>query len=95
MIYNFALRLITTGCQTKTETDESNVSAKFDTTPRVTGIGGIFFAANQPDSLKQWYADKPGMKTDEFGSVFEFINSNKPIEINYLRWSVFSKSDIF
>lgn len=95
VLSSWVIFFIAMGCQPKIETSKSNASVSIDTTPRITGIGGIFFASNQPDSLKQWYADNLGMKTDEYGSVFEFRNSNQPNELNYLRWSAFSKSDTF
>lgn len=63
-----------------------------DTTPGITGIGGIFFLAENPDSVKNWYAENLGLVTDDFGAVFEFRNANRPGEINYLRWSAFGDS---
>jgi predicted enzyme related to lactoylglutathione lyase len=60
-----------------------------DTTPRVTGIGGIFFASDNPKKTKEWYAKNLGLETNEWGSSFEFRNANRPDEINYLQWSPF------
>lgn len=36
---------------------------------RVTGIGGIFFKARDPDRLKAWYRDHLGVPLDEHGFV--------------------------
>lgn len=36
---------------------------------RVTGIGGVFFKANDPEKLKAWYRDHLGVPTDEQGYV--------------------------
>lgn len=58
-----------------------------DTTPKVTGIGGIFFLTDNPESIKEWYGQNLGLEIDDYGSVFEFRNANIPDEINYLRWS--------
>ena len=67
-----------------------------DTTPRVTGIGGIFFYSKNPQETNDWYGKNLGLAIDEWGSPFEFRNANRPEEINYLRWSPFSeKSDYF
>ncbi len=63
--------------------------------PRVTGIGGIFFMAEQPDSTSAWYRDNLGLALDEYGSVFEFRNARNPGEKNYLRWSVSSPTSYF
>ena len=60
-----------------------------DTTPRVTGIGGIFFRSEDPQDTREWYGKNLGLAIDEYGSPFEFRNANRPEEINYLRWSPF------
>lgn len=64
-----------------------------DTTPRVTGIGGIFFASKNPQETKAWYSKNLGLVIDDYGSVFEFRNANNPNEINYMRWSAFENGD--
>ncbi len=59
--------------------------------PKVTGIGGIFFKTNDPDATKDWYKNHLGLATDQYGSSFEFRNTHRPDEINYLQWSPFTK----
>lgn len=59
-----------------------------DTTPRVTGIGGIFFGSKNPKETREWYGTNLGLAIDDYGSPFEFRNANRPEEINYLRWSL-------
>ena len=59
-----------------------------ETTPKVTGIGGIFFLSDNPEKTKEWYAENLGLKVDQWGSTFEFRNAHRPEEINYLQWSV-------
>ena len=67
-----------------------------DNTPRVTGIGGIFYFSEDPKQARAWYAKHLGLKTNDWGSSFEFRNANHPDEINYLQWSPFEKgSDYF
>lgn len=61
------------------------------TIPKVTGIGGIFFVSKDPVSTREWYAKNLGLAVDDYGSVFEFHNANRPDEINYLRWSPFEE----
>lgn len=73
----------------KNHTDESLFSQ--DTTPKVTGIGGIFFFSDNPELTKQWYAENLGLEVNEWGSSFEFRNANRPDEINYLQWSPFKQ----
>jgi predicted enzyme related to lactoylglutathione lyase len=60
-------------------------------TPKVTGIGGIFFFSDNPAESKEWYAKNLGLEVNEWGSSFEFRNANRPDEINYLQWSPFKK----
>lgn len=64
-----------------------------DTTPRVTGVGGIFFTSDNPRQTKEWYGKNLGLAIDDYGSVFEFRNANEPNEKNYLRWSPFEKGN--
>jgi predicted enzyme related to lactoylglutathione lyase len=67
-----------------------------DTTPRVTGIGGIFFGSKNPKDTREWYGKNLGLAIDDYGSPFEFRNANNPEERNYLIWSPFEKgSDYF
>jgi hypothetical protein len=36
---------------------------------RVTGIGGIFFKANDPEKLGAWYKKHLGLDVEEYGGV--------------------------
>jgi predicted enzyme related to lactoylglutathione lyase len=62
-----------------------------DTTPKVTGIGGIFFFSDNPEKTKEWYSKNLGLEVNQWGSSFEFRNANRPDEINYLQWSPFKR----
>ncbi|MDB5118836.1 MAG: gloA [Sphingobacteriales bacterium] len=71
-----------------------NSTSPADTTPKVTGIGGIFFFSDNPKETKEWYAKNLGLEINEWGSVsFESRNLNKPEEIDSLQWSPFKKGD--
>ena len=59
---------------------------------RVTGIGGIFFKANDPDRLKAWYRDHLGVPLDEHGYVsFSTKEDPGPSTI----WSAFAKDTTY
>jgi predicted enzyme related to lactoylglutathione lyase len=73
----------------KAQSDES--LSQPDTTPKVTGIGGIFFFSENPEKTKEWYSENLGLEVNEWGSSFEFRNANRPDEINYLQWSPFKQ----
>jgi predicted enzyme related to lactoylglutathione lyase len=75
----------------KNQTENSSLAA--DTTPKVTGIGGIFFFSDNPQETKEWYAKNLGLEINEWGSSFESRNVNRPDEINSLQWSPFKKGD--
>lgn len=79
----------------KKQTDNS--TSPIDTTPKVTGIGGIFFFSDSPQEAKEWYAKNLGLEINEWGSSsFESRDSNKPDQINTLQWCAFKKgSDYF
>jgi len=62
-----------------------------DTTPKVTGIGGIFFRSKNPQETSEWYGKNLGLAIDNYGSAFEFRNANDPEKINYLRWCPFDE----
>tara|TARA_R110000868_G_scaffold163368_1_gene395574 strand:- start:2320 stop:2781 length:462 start_codon:yes stop_codon:yes gene_type:complete len=64
-------------------------------TPKVTGVGGIFFFSENPDKIKDWYAENLGLEVNQWGSSFEFRNANRPEEINYLQWSPFEKGSAY
>ncbi len=62
-----------------------------DTTPKVTGIGGIFFFSDNPKETREWYSKNLGIETNDYGSTFESRNLNKPEEITQLQWTPFKK----
>ncbi|MEJ8757403.1 VOC family protein [Pontibacter sp. H259] len=73
-----------------------NSTAAPDTTPKVTGIGGIFFFTDNPKETREWYAKNLGLEVNDWGSTFESRNLNNPDEINALQWSPFkSGSEYF
>jgi predicted enzyme related to lactoylglutathione lyase len=80
----------------KKKEDQKNRTANFisptDTTPKVTGIGGIFFYSDNLPKAKEWYTKNLGLDINEHGySSFEFRNVNKPEEIGTLAWTPFKK----
>lgn len=58
---------------------------------RVTGIGGIFFKTENPEQTRQWYYKNLGLAPNDYGSMFEFRESDSQ-NIAYLQWSPFNKS---
>lgn len=91
------LTLLVGGCQLNSnnenamDNNEKSEALQNDTTPRVTGIGGVFFFSENPEKTREWYSKNLGLEVNEWGSSFEFRNANRPDEINYLQWSPFQQ----
>jgi predicted enzyme related to lactoylglutathione lyase len=90
----FILAIVIAGCSISFNTvDKKNANTEQkgtvirDTTPKVTGIGGIMFTSKNPKATMDWYGKNLGLAIDAWGSPFEFRNANRPDEINYLIWS--------
>lgn len=73
------------------EQTPGNASPPDTTTPKVTGVGGIFFFCEDPEQTREWYNRNLGIDTNAYGSTFEFRNLDRPDEINQLQWSPFKK----
>ena len=73
-----------------------NSTSSVDTTPKVTGIGGIFFFSENPETTRNWYAENLGIEVNQWGASFQTRNMDRPEEINMLQWSPFKQgSDYF
>lgn len=60
---------------------------------RITGIGGIFIKARDPEALKAWYATHLGLAIEAWGGM-SFSNADDPQ--GQTVWSVFKEdSDYF
>jgi len=71
---------------------EDNNDQIDNTTPKVTGIGGVFFISDDSKGTKEWYAKNLGMEFNAWGgSSFEYRTKNNPEQIIPLQWSLFKK----
>ena len=59
---------------------------------KVTGIGGIFFKCKDPQKMKDWYSTNLGLKTDEWGTNFEWRQADNPVKKGFTQWSPFPES---
>lgn len=63
-----------------------------DKTPKVTGIGGIFFFSQDTKAIKDWYAKNLGFDINEWGGVsFECRELNSPDTVTSTQWSPFKQ----
>ena len=71
----------------------NNSSLPIDNTPKVTGIGGIFFFSDNPKETKEWYVKNLGIDTNDWGATFESRSISNNDVIESLQWSPFKKGD--
>ena len=57
----------------------------------VTGIGGIFFKAEDPKSLKEWYREHLGIDAGDYGATFNWRDDNDPTKQGQTLWTPFPK----
>ena len=79
--------------------DKKNQSAgagSATSTPKVTGIGGIFFYADSPDETKAWYTKNLGIDINDWGfSSFESRSIDDPEKITSLQWKPFKTAEAY
>ena len=60
---------------------------------KATGIGGIFFKCKDPLTLKAWYQKHLGLKTDQYGTVFEWRQAGgDTTQRGFTQWSPFKQT---
>ena len=62
---------------------------------RVTGIGGVFFKCKDPDAIKTWYKTHLGFDTDQYGTAFEWRQSDDPAQKGFTQWCPFIESTAY
>src|SRR5262245_37955944 len=61
-------------------------------TPRVTGLGGVFFKAKDKQRLIAWYRDRLGLDLQGWGgTVFALRHLNSPDQNGSTNWSIFDE----
>lgn len=56
---------------------------------RATSLGGIFFKCKDPDKIKEWYAKHLGLKTNAYGTSFEWRQADDSNKKGFTAWSPF------
>lgn len=103
----FFLSLVFVGCSQNGGDDKPSVKkeslkekvaatpAVTDTTPKVTGVGGVFIISEDPASTRDWYAKNLGFAMTPYGTSFEFRNVNSPENVGMLQWTPIKKGDAY
>lgn len=93
LAYNSTFNITTMDDQ---RNETNNTSASNDTTPKVTGIGGVFFYSDDVKKTKEWYTQNLGIEMNDWGSSsFESRDINHPDVVNSLQWKPFKKGDAY
>ncbi|KIO76129.1 hypothetical protein TH53_16790 [Pedobacter lusitanus] len=58
---------------------------------KVTGLGGVFFKCDNPQSMNEWYAKNLGLATSEYGATFEWREAGDPSKKGATAWCTFPK----
>lgn len=73
---------------------KEKLNSKTDPIPKVTGVGGIFFYAENPQETQKWYSENLGIEINDWGSSsFESRDINDPAKINSFQWKAFKKNE--
>lgn len=92
----FGLNFKTKNMEKQSAAADKNTESTNDRTPKVTGVGGIFFFSENPKETRDWYSQNLGLEMNDYGSTFESRNIDNPEEVNQLQWSPFKQgSDYF
>jgi predicted enzyme related to lactoylglutathione lyase len=63
---------------------------------KVTGIGGVFFKARDPEKMSLWYREHLGIAAEDGHADFAWREKERPDEIGRTVWSIFpANSDYF
>ncbi|GAB3714523.1 VOC family protein [Spirosoma flavus] len=59
---------------------------------KVTGIGGIFFKCEDPEKIKEWYAQHLGLPVETYGTQFKWRDVDDPSKEGSTVWGAFDKN---
>lgn len=63
---------------------------------RVTGIGGVFFKAKDPEALRAWYQKHLGIDAQSWGAMFHWSEGASESQPGSTAWNIFAAdSDYF
>lgn len=59
---------------------------------KVTGIGGVFFKAKDPNAVNEWYKKHLGFETTPYGTSFEWMDKDDPAKKGVTQWNPFKET---
>lgn len=76
------------------ESEQNTQANETANTPKVTGIGGVFFFSDNPQQLREWYVNNLGIDVTEWGSSsFKTRDVDTPETVNTTEWMPFKTGD--
>ncbi len=72
----------------RTITSEKPYQAPFK---KVTGIGGVFFKCKDPKAMRAWYEKHLGLRTNQYGAVFEWYQGADSTRKGFTTWGPFNE----
>ena len=87
---NWLLVLMVSGCaSTNRPAPPATPAAPALPEARVTGIGGIFFKAQNPARMSAWYHDHLGLASQHGYADFTWRERDQPDQVGHTAWSLF------
>lgn len=59
---------------------------------KVTGLGGVFFKCDNPQTMNEWYAKNLGLPASEYGTTFEWRQEDDPSKKGSTSWCTFAQN---
>src|SRR6185503_937917 len=69
-----------------------NSTSPVHKTPKVTGIGGIFFKCKDPKAVNEWYKTHLGFDTTPYGTSFEWREIDDSTKKGVTQWNPFKEN---
>ncbi len=58
---------------------------------KTTGIGGIFLKCKDPEKIRFWYRNHPGINIKPYGAVFDWRQGADTTKKGFTLWSPFNE----
>ncbi len=62
---------------------------------RVTGLGGVFFKAKDPEAIRSWYQQHLEIEMNEYGGMFQWREKDLPEKVGNTAWNAFPEDTAY
>ncbi len=74
---------------------KNNPGVETNNSPRVTGIGGLFFKSKDPKNLREWYKQHLHMDAGPYGAKFDWRQGDDPSKYGCTQWTIFGEKTTY